>query len=65
MLVMSDVKFSWIEGKRLEIFFFFLNYMYLFSSLHCYQFQIAKSIVGDILYFITLFLSAKISFNLA
>lgn len=64
---MSDTKFSWVEGKRLEIFLvvFFLNNMYIFSSVS-YQFQIVKSVVRDILYFKALFLlSAKISFNLA
>lgn len=62
MLVLSDIKVSWVEEKRLEIFF---STTCIFSSLS-YKFQTVKSIVGDILYFKALFLlSAKINFNLA
>lgn len=64
--MISDIKFSWVEGKRLEIFvsFFFFQLHVYFSSLS-YKFQTVKSI-GDILYFKALFLlSAKINFNLA
>lgn len=59
--MVSDVTFSWVEGKRLEIFFF-LNYMYLLSSL----LLVSNCKINSRWYFVFYNISsAKINFNLA